>query len=218
MNNNLMLYGSIARGDYTTNSDIDLLSIVSGKTEKIVSHNLNLSKYNIEQISKMAKEGSLFVFHLAKEGKILIDEGNIIYDILHNKFKLKSSYSDEISFSVNVLQMLIEEYDTTLNFSFINAKIAWCIRTIFASIGAENGFPLFAIADIQKTFSRRVSTYIAIKNRDDYCKQLAEEILKFVLKEINVNELGDFSKRNDLLLYKNSILKKIRNHSSIDMY
>ena len=74
MTNNLLIYGSHARGDSHKDSDIDLLSLTEDVSRKIIRGNINLSLYNVDKIHTMAKQGALFVYHLISEGTILNDE------------------------------------------------------------------------------------------------------------------------------------------------
>lgn len=82
----IILFGSLARGDYNSLSDIDLLLITRKKLEKrqikkvipktlIPEKNLALSVYSQNQIDSAYKEGILFLVHVLKEGKILYDDG-----------------------------------------------------------------------------------------------------------------------------------------------
>ena len=50
MTNNLLIYGSHARGDSHKDSDIDLLSLTEDVSRKIIRGNINLSLYNVDKI------------------------------------------------------------------------------------------------------------------------------------------------------------------------
>lgn len=82
----IILFGSLARGDYNSLSDIDLLLITRKKLEKrqikkiipkslIQQKNLALSVYSQTQMDSAYKEGILFLVHVLKEGRILYDDG-----------------------------------------------------------------------------------------------------------------------------------------------
>jgi hypothetical protein len=76
----------MARGDYSSSSDIDLLLITREKLDKreikriipkslIPKKYLALSVYSQNQIDSAYKDGILFLVHVIKEGKILYDDG-----------------------------------------------------------------------------------------------------------------------------------------------
>lgn len=82
----IILFGSLARGDYNTSSDIDLLLITREKLEKrqikkavpkslIPTKNLALSVYSQTQMDSAYKDGILFLVHVLHEGRILYDDG-----------------------------------------------------------------------------------------------------------------------------------------------
>lgn len=219
MNNNLMLYGSIARGDYSYSSDIDLLTIVEQKSTKIIQGKLNISKYNFDQFKKMVSQSALFIFHLNKEGKILVDENGFLQELIYNSFKLRHSYKEEICLAHSLLMELARDYDLAINYTYINAKTAWCLRTIFAAIGAENGIPIFSARSIKKEFGRKAADLITVKDKNDYRKQVAEDALNFISGLVNVSDLSNVSVDSELLRYKADVLNRIRNNSEdIVMY
>jgi predicted nucleotidyltransferase len=72
----LWLYGSDARGDSSSSSDVDIL-VVSDSIMPIEfsslfpGRRLSVSQYNWSEIDRMAQYGSLFLHHLRLEGKVL---------------------------------------------------------------------------------------------------------------------------------------------------
>jgi len=77
----VMLYGSMARGDATPHSDIDVLAL--GPVPKsFCRDNLSVTVYEPKQLRRMAEAGSLFVLHLQLEGHLLRDSNGILKDIL----------------------------------------------------------------------------------------------------------------------------------------
>lgn len=97
----IVLFGSTARGEQTTTSDIDLLLITEKKIKrrdvlKIIPESLfpkkklGLSTYSTEQVNSAYRNGSLFMAHLLKEGKVVYDDG--FFEQLSSKpFILSSS-------------------------------------------------------------------------------------------------------------------------------
>ncbi len=77
----IMLYGSVARGDATPHSDIDVLAL--GPVQKsVLRDNLSITVYETKKLLRMAEAGSLFVLHLRLEGHLLKDSNGILKDIL----------------------------------------------------------------------------------------------------------------------------------------
>lgn len=77
----VMLYGSMARGDATPHSDIDVLAL--GPVQKsVLRDNLSLTVYEPKKLRRMAEAGSLFVLHLRLEGFLLRDSNGVLRSIL----------------------------------------------------------------------------------------------------------------------------------------
>ncbi|MEQ1699251.1 MAG: nucleotidyltransferase domain-containing protein [Ilumatobacteraceae bacterium] len=77
----LLLYGSFARGDNVTNSDVDLLALVTHPQGSRKSGALSLSCYTPAQLSSAA--GTLFGMHLARDGVIVTDTDDRLSILLH---------------------------------------------------------------------------------------------------------------------------------------
>jgi uncharacterized protein len=83
----IILYGSVARGDFGLESDIDLLLILEDKKliEKVyeVGYNVDIKNNTVtsiffyfpEEIRKNIELGSPFLKNVATEGKIIYDNG-----------------------------------------------------------------------------------------------------------------------------------------------
>lgn len=89
----IYLYGSMSTGKSNEYSDVDILVIYKNKLthsqkqkiEKQVGYkfkyrNLDISYYRLDQIKKMAEEGSLLIWHIYLEGKLL--EGEILINLV----------------------------------------------------------------------------------------------------------------------------------------
>jgi hypothetical protein len=77
----IWLYGSRARGDADDASDVDLL-LLGGVPECDVvalrreyGRNLSLSEYTWEEIDAMVNYGSVFLHHVGREGRPLVEHG-----------------------------------------------------------------------------------------------------------------------------------------------
>lgn len=110
----VFLFGSTARGDSNVNSDIDLC---------VVCENLNLTRLRDRKKSvaaifdipeddlsiftrdaalKMASAGSLFIWHLKQEGKVLFDRANV-YKSLVQDLPEFDNYAEEIDIYKSLL-------------------------------------------------------------------------------------------------------------------
>lgn len=111
----VILFGSTARGDTTNRSDIDLLLITQQRSNKraikrlipqslMPSKKLCLSVYSAEQIHSAYVNGSLFMTHLIKEGKILYDDG-FFKELCSNPFTISSS---RMKLSLKIFEQRLE--------------------------------------------------------------------------------------------------------------
>ena len=67
----LMIYGSRARGDARPDSDLDVLAVVPSRTRSVSTDGVSLSFYTFEELATGV--GSLFGYHLARDGIVLFD-------------------------------------------------------------------------------------------------------------------------------------------------
>lgn len=72
------LYGSRARGDHRSDSDVDLLQVVATPTASVVVDEIALSSYTLAQLEKMATHGSLFVDHVLTEAVVIFDPEDLL--------------------------------------------------------------------------------------------------------------------------------------------
>ncbi len=74
-----LLFGSLARADQSEGSDTDLLMIgLDEETRHVSIGNLSLFLYPWRQLEQDARDGDLFVCHLVREAKPLIDPDNYL--------------------------------------------------------------------------------------------------------------------------------------------
>lgn len=220
--NNLMIYGSYARNDFKKDSDIDLLALTNELiSKKIIKNNINLSVYSIQKFEEMINIGSLFIYHLKTEGKILYDENNLLNDLLYKKFTLKINYNMEISFSYNLIKEIISIYSNINDITFAHSKIIWSLRTVFSAIGAEKEIPIFSTKSILNEFGKDAIKYLEIKKINIKNKSLIIKLRDFVKDIIKNRNLESIKYSNDLEIYKNNILNKLKNkdqYENVDFY
>lgn len=136
-------YGSRARGEASVKSDVDLILAEEGddiKSPMIVS-GLSVHRYSKGWLLKGARDGSLFVYHVAFEGVSLCGGDELLLE-LRKSFKKKTSYSDERLEALLILRFLLES--DWCSKQDIQQRYFWAIRTIVVCFSADNGRPCFA--------------------------------------------------------------------------
>jgi hypothetical protein len=203
----LLIYGSRARGDYSKDSDIDLLAITSEKQYKvIVNGKINTVCYSEELAFEKSRNGDLFMLHIIEEGKPIYDDSGY-FEKLKSCFQYKNNYSFEIQTAADLSWMLIDLESEILNYALFNRRIAWCVRTILIAIAAERHFPTFSARDLAlSTDAPFVEQLISGKTSNVRSKDNLKKFEKF-LKHLNFSK-PILSKKNlpaqYLLLFKNT--------------
>lgn len=87
----VMLYGSQARGDARSDSDIDVLQVVEDRARSYSVGELNISAYTATHLQELARRGSLFIRHLCADGIILSDPEGALEGVL-------AAYRDPVSY------------------------------------------------------------------------------------------------------------------------
>lgn len=205
--NNLLLYGSLARGEACDDSDIDLLSLIEGDSNKIIKGSLSLSYYNLDKMRNMAQQGSLFVYHLVSESVVLHDESGVLRDNIFNAFHIKSNYREDLCFSRQLLSIIVDKYGNLKNYKYANMRAGWCIRTFIAALGANNNDPMFSNKKIYKEFGSFVVEFIKIKGFSDNKRDVVQDIAKFMDK--NVTGWESYMYCEDLENFKSKVIKKL---------
>jgi predicted nucleotidyltransferase len=110
------LYGSVARGDMEPHSDIDLLLLCSSGRKRALLEiaepslsgeftKLSLALYSHQELEFLGRVHSLFLLHLKREAKILIDRAGYLGALLSN-FRPKPSYKSDFVESLALLDLL----------------------------------------------------------------------------------------------------------------
>lgn len=138
-----LLFGSLARADQSECSDTDLLMIGLDEEMRHVSvGHLSLFLYPWRQLEQDAREGDLFVCHLVREARPLIDPDNYL-SRLQRAFQFRSSYAAEIARASDLGWFLVN-FGAELNPQLLTKRALWCVRTILIARSAEERNPVFA--------------------------------------------------------------------------
>lgn len=138
-----ILFGSLARTDQSEGSDTDLLMIdLDDDTRHVSVGHLSLFVYPWRQLAQDAHSGDLFVCHLVREAKALVDPDGYL-EKLRDAFHFRSSYADEIGRAADFGWYLVL-YGNELNPSLLTKRALWCIRTVLIARSAERRDPVFA--------------------------------------------------------------------------
>ncbi|NWA60024.1 nucleotidyltransferase domain-containing protein [Pantoea sp. B9002] len=139
----LVLFGSHATNDANEDSDIDLLGI-NKSTLRTVRENgkVNLSLYSLDELTRMAQSGNIFVLHILLEGICIYNPS--IFNNLKEKFNYKDNYNIDIATAFYLAKTILNEKNNITNWAIANKRISWCVRTILISISVEDRKPIFS--------------------------------------------------------------------------
>jgi predicted nucleotidyltransferase len=110
------LYGSVARGDIESHSDVDLL-LVCRASRKLPTyldirqaldgyfHKLSLTVYSERELKFLHSARSLFLLHLSREAVLLFDRHDFLKPLLED-FQPKKSYREDFQKSLGLIDPL----------------------------------------------------------------------------------------------------------------
>lgn len=181
----LIIYGSAAREDEDENSDVDLFGITSAaEYSMVVKQKINIAIQPMSQVINMALNGDLFLYHIIEEGKVLYDV-NDNFEVMREKFKFRDSYLNDVSNASDLGWVLLRIAKQAENFSLINKRIAWCVRTILIAKCAEMRVPVFSASGLAE-YAENYDVVDLIKNKNQ------EKFKKSIMKKFQ-NFLGRYA-------------------------
>ena len=147
-----LLYGSYARGDYDSTSDVDVLRIATSRASgELIDGRISLRTYDIKDLLAMARRGSLFVLHLVQEAKPLHDPRGFLGD-LSATFQKPDSYASEAQRTLAPASALLDIDESLFEIApqpFISTTVFIC-RTLLYAEHADRGpfsFSLRSLAE-----------------------------------------------------------------------
>lgn len=139
----LILFGSRARGDSHEASDLDLLVVTNeGGAWHSRRDKLSVSSYSLTALKEQARNGSLFVCHIAFEAKPLFDPADVLGQI-QNDFALRNNYAPDLKHAGDLGWYLVN-FGSTFDHKSLARRMTWCTRTALIARSAEAGKPVFA--------------------------------------------------------------------------
>jgi hypothetical protein len=124
----LWLFGSWARGDADSASDIDVLLVGDDRGREIRPAGVSLTRYTWEEIEGLASQGSLFLHHVHTEGIPLVDGpmNERLKVLLTGLPKYRRARADVAAFSTilhDVIDASHEDCSTPFEMSLVGAVL-----------------------------------------------------------------------------------------------
>lgn len=186
MIHSIILYGSEARQESDKFSDKDILLIVDkfenrdSIPKELKKLNYNFEEYEVTihdevQLRKMLKKGSLFLWHIKLEGKILYDKKNFFNLKINQLYKFEDYKNEFLYYKgiFNDLENSILELNFQANFDY--ALLFTLIRNSCMLISYKDGNPKFGRESAFHYCRKEVKGF-------NFSKQIFKKLLAFKLK------------------------------------
>jgi predicted nucleotidyltransferase len=151
----LFLYGSHARGDANNTSDVDVLQVTPKHTAPYAVGCFNITCYTVDQLLRLACRGSLFVRHLIREAKPIIDPDRLLeslklaYVPLPNYNGLK----EEARGCAPLLD--VDEPSFAENTDGLRSLVCYLLRTYLYASGFDQGADSFSMEHVLELLGTR---------------------------------------------------------------
>lgn len=184
-----ILFGSYARRDQSSSSDIDILGLVSsGRLEKNEVGSISYHQYPLIKAIREAQAGNLFFLHICREGRFLGGD-KTHFDFLRQSFDYKVSYAREFTAGLLMAEFffsLFEEFSEefcelgSIQKKYIQKKSVWGIRTAVIAAAAQEKNPVFSAKKLLN-YSKISGLDSLIKRRDKAVPNFPEKFLKLMV-------------------------------------
>ena len=141
----VLLYGSYARGDFTPDSDVDLLLLRSRPAGTVQSGRISVSTYTPAQLTSAAR--TLFGMHLARDGAILHDTQGQLRSILT---RMGKPVPQEVFGRIRHLAAILDvpEQDENKYTAGLTRVARYLLRTAIYVAAIEQGEPCFSVREL----------------------------------------------------------------------
>lgn len=188
----LMVFGSAARGDEEALSDIDILQLTSGYRPSYRAGNLNVSVYTPNSLTKVAKNGGLFVLHLITEGIVLEDPKLALAKCLE-QYSPPRSYEplrQDLRRAIQLLNVSPGFYSA--HWERCHSLALFILRSFLYAQVAEAGNPSFSIRRIAHSLGDpRISETYNIKYASGPTPGLWAKCVRLTLEYLGVEFLTE---------------------------
>lgn len=187
----VMLFGSHARGDARADSDIDILQLAARWSPSYAIGRLSVSVYTCEHLSALARRGSLFVLHLAVEGKPLEDPGHSLRRALE-EYRTPASYERTLSNLRRASSVLAVDRATFQRNPAGFVRVAfYLLRTVLYVRCVELGSPVFAMRQVAQRLRQSEIAEI-FDRRDGNTFDLFEEVRSLMYRQVGATGINEF--------------------------
>lgn len=220
-----VLYGSYARGDYESTSDIDILRITTSRMRAPrLDGQVLLHIYDIKDLLNLARQGSLFILHLMREAKPIIDPSDYLRQI-SAAFRKPTSYvsaAREITANASTLLDVDASLFATAPRRFMDVGIYLC-RTLIYAEHADRGpfsFSLRSLATEDEIASMICKIRDASLSYSDFqcLRQAVREKLISTEARVDVSSIAELTQRKQGDPLFDGLLRRIVEGSGTDGY
>jgi len=186
----VLLFGSMARGDSSETSDVDLL--ISEETGGIKSERAGRVEVQYtpqKYLMEMSARGDLFAIHLAYEAKVVADP-NGFFDSFKKSLRIKTSYTKEREAASALAAYLLKRKLSKPQIPIRNKRIAWCVRTILISLLLEKGEIVFSPTRLQDLYPDKKIGILLNARRKKIKLSGYKTALRWFLEEYGEAEFG----------------------------
>lgn len=162
----VVLFGSSARGDNDLHSDKDIFimcrdiprqKLIAFKSIHIyngLEKDGNICVYRSKDILKMAGKGSLFLWHLKLEGKLIFSKDGIFEDII-SELKEYEDYKESFQIYLKILEDIKGYHYKHRHLSEFDLAILFTLsRNTCMQLCVKNGIPKFGRKDVYTTAAK----------------------------------------------------------------
>lgn len=203
----IYLYGSMARGDISEDSDCDLLVAISDCSEETFNSikdsiktwhpelNCEIAIYQMSALKSMQAKGSLFLWHIKTEGRVVFSRGNQFSKLL-SELAEYSSASEAIAEYRDIFHDIMEDSSDEIEVIQYNLSVmATLIRNICIIYCYLIGDKQFGRTSPIKTCAKHFKNRFPI-NLEDY-----EHLY---LYRVSINRGGTMPLEDNLPCYYNN--------------